>query len=314
MQTCAATKLVFRFSMSKILISGADSFTGRYLAASLHQAGHEVHGLIREPIVGSIAGVQAMHVVDLADAAGLATVVRNVQPHKVAHLAAISFVAHGDPAAIYNTNVVGTRNLLEALVQSQAPLDVVLLASSANVYGNAIEGVLDENTPFAPANDYAVSKVAMEYVAQLYSQRLPIVITRPFNYTGVGQSPSFLLPKIVSHFQQRASILELGNLDVVRDFSDVRTVAERYKLLLEAAPIGDVFNVCSGVGHSLMDVVQMARDLTSHSLEVRVNPAFVRANEVRQLIGSSAKLDHAVGKPSDIALKDTLQWMLSSTH
>lgn len=297
--------------MSKILISGADSFTGRYLAATLHQAGHEVHGLIREPIADTIAGVHAMHVADLADTAGLAAVARAVQPHKVAHLAAISFVAHGDIAAIYATNVVGTRNLLEALAHSKAPLDSVLLASSANVYGNAVGGVLHEAMAPAPANDYAVSKLAMEYVARLYADRLPIVLTRPFNYTGVGQADSFLIPKIISHVRRRAAHIELGNLDVARDFSDVRMVAQLYQRLLDTpAAVGQTFNVCSGQAWTLGEVLAMVRELSGHNLEVRINPAFVRANEVQTLLGSRAKLDAAVGVLPEMALQDTLRWML----
>jgi GDP-6-deoxy-D-talose 4-dehydrogenase len=297
--------------MSKVLISGADSFTGRYLAATLHQAGHEVHGLVRAPIDGAIEGVQALHVADLADAAGLAAVVRDVQPHKVVHLAAISFVAHGDVAAIYATNVVGTRNLLEALVQSKAPLQSVLVASSANVYGNSVGGVLDEATPPAPANDYAVSKLAMEYVVRLYADRLPVVVTRPFNYTGVGQADNFLIPKIVSHIRKRAPLIELGNLDVARDFSDVRMVARVYSRLLDTpAAVGQTFNVCSGKAWSLNDVLQMVRDISGHDFEVRVNPAFVRSNEVKTLLGSRAKLDATVGAMPEIPLQDTLRWML----
>jgi GDP-6-deoxy-D-talose 4-dehydrogenase len=297
--------------MSKILISGADSFTGRYLAATLQQAGHEVHGLVRKPIADGVPGVHALHVADLADSAALSAVAREVQPHKVAHLAAISFVAHGDVADIYATNVVGTRNLLEALAQSKAPLESVLLASSANVYGNSVGGVLGEATPPAPANDYAVSKLAMEYVAHLYAKRLPIVLTRPFNYTGVGQAESFLIPKIVSHVRRRAPLIELGNLNVARDFSDVRTVVALYQRLLDTpAAVGQTFNVCSGKAWTLNDVLDMVRKISGHDFEVRVNPAFVRQNEVKTLLGNRAKLDAIVGEVPEVTLQDTLRWML----
>lgn len=300
--------------MSKILVTGAEGFTGRYLAAELQRAGYEVHGLVHKPVAsGKVPGVSALHVADLSDAAALAAVVNEVQPDKVVHLAAIAFVAHGDIESIYRTNLVGTRHLLEALAQSKAPLDAVLLASSANVYGNSVGGVLDENTPPAPANDYAVSKLAMEYAARLYAGRLPLIMARPFNYTGVGQAESFLIPKIVNHVRRRAPLIELGNLDVARDFSDVRNVVQLYRRLLEApAAVGQTLNVCSGQAWSLNDVLAMVREISGHDFEVRVNPAFVRQNEVKTLLGSRAKLDAVVGEVPEITLRDTLRWMLEA--
>lgn len=300
--------------MNKILVTGAAGFTGRYLAAELQRAGYEVHGLVHKSVdSGKVDGVSALHVADLSDAAGLAAVVHAVQPDKVVHLAAIAFVAHGDIEAIYRTNLIGTRHLLEALAQSKVPLDAVLLASSANVYGNSVGGVLDENTPPAPANDYAVSKLAMEYVARLYADRLPLITVRPFNYTGVGQAESFLIPKIVNHVRRRAPLIELGNLDVARDFSDVRNVVQLYRRLLEApAAVGQTFNVCSGQAWSLNDVLTMVREISGHDFEVRVNPAFVRQNEVKTLVGSRAKLDAVVGEVPEISLRDTLRWMLEA--
>ena len=157
----------------------------------------------------------------------------------------------------------------------------------------------------------------MEYAARLYADRLPLIMARPFNYTGVGQSESFLIPKIVSHVRRRAPVIELGNLEVARDFSDVRNVAELYRRLLEApAAVGQTFNVCSGQAWSLNDVLTMAREISGHDFDVRVNPAFVRQNEVKTLIGSRARLDAVVGQASnpmpEIALRDTLRWMLEA--
>jgi GDP-6-deoxy-D-talose 4-dehydrogenase len=302
--------------MKKILITGADGFTGRYLANELQRAGYEVHGLVHKPLADGVAGVAKLHVGDLSDAARLTAVVQEVQPHQVAHLAAIAFVAHGDVDAMYRTNVVGTRNLLEALVQGKAPVEKVLLPSSANIYGNSVGGVLDEATPAAPANDYAVSKLAMEHVARLYAERLPLVLARPFNYTGVGQSESFLIPKIVNHVRRRAPLIELGNLEVARDFSDVRTVVQCYHRLLKAdaaAVLGQTFNVCSGQAWTLNEVLAMVREISGHPFEVRVNPAFVRQNEVKLLLGSNAKLEAAIGALPPIALGDTLRWMLEAS-
>ncbi len=250
-----------------------------------------------------------MYQVDLCDRAQLARVVADVQPDVVAHLAAIAFVAHGDADAIYRTNVVGTRNLLEALAGLKNRPKAVLLASSANIYGNAAVEIIDESVEPNPANDYAVSKLSMEYMARLWTDKLPIVVARPFNYTGVGQSPQFLLPKIVGHFQRGERVIELGNIDVERDFSDVRRVVDAYRRLLQLAPAGGVFNVCSGRAVSLKAVIALMGQIAGYEIEVRVNPAFVRANEVRRLQGNAAQLESIVGPLDDIPLESTLRWM-----
>jgi len=300
--------------MLKALITGINGFTGRYMAAELMRAGYDVVGLVHKPMAEPIAGVSAVYVCDLNDASAVTRVVNEIQPQLVAHLAAIAFVAHGDVDAIYRTNVVGARNLLEALsCLAQVP-KAVLVASSANVYGNTVDGQLDELTPPAPANDYAVSKLAMEYVAKLYNDRLPITLVRPFNYTGVGQSESFLLPKIVSHVRRGAKVIELGNISVARDFSDVRMVVQYYRRLLESpSAVGEVFNICSGDAHTLEEVLDLVRTISKHDFEVNVNPAFVRANEVKLLIGDPAKVHAQVGTVDAISLTDTLRWMLEAT-
>ena len=135
------------------------------------------------------------------------------------------------------------------------------------------------------------------------------MIARPFNYTGVGQSENFLLPKIVSHFRKGARRIELGNLAIARDFSDVRMVAKSYRRLLAAAPGGEAFNVCSGRSHSLENLIDMMSDIAGYRIEVHVNPAFVRANEVLTLVGSNAKLARAIGNIEPTPLLDTLRWM-----
>lgn len=301
------------WTMPKAMITGVNGFTGRYLAGTLQQAGYTVVGLAGEAPGAPIPDVDVLHVCALADRERLTELVGSEQPDVVAHLAAIAFVAHGDADAIYQTNLLGTRNLLEALRHAAAP-QAVLLASSANVYGNATAGVLDEACPPAPANDYAVSKLAMEYVARLYSGSLPIILARPFNYTGVGQSEQFLLPKIVKHVQRREAVIELGNLDVARDFSDVRTVVQCYRRLLETpAARGGVFNICSGKAHTLDEVLEMVRQNAGYDFAVRVNPQFVRANEIKTLCGSRARLESVIGAVTDIPLTETLGWMIA-TH
>jgi nucleoside-diphosphate-sugar epimerase len=289
----------------RVLITGIHGFTGRFMAAELAAQGCEVVGIGRQP------SKEAGYVqVDLANTAELQKHLNEIQPDVVVHLAAVAFVGHGVADAFYQVNLLGTRNLLEAIDACGKTPECVLIASSANVYGNTSEGRLNEATAPSPANDYAVSKIAMEYMASLWHHRLPIIITRPFNYTGVGQDENFLLPKIVSHFLRKADTIELGNLDVWRDFSDVRAVVSAYRGLLEAQPIGQTINVSSGVTHSLREVIDMCSEITGHQILTEVNPAFVRENEVKTLCGDNSRLRELVPKWQTPPLKETLRWML----
>jgi nucleoside-diphosphate-sugar epimerase len=292
----------------RALITGLRGFTGYYMARELSAAGYHVHGTV---LPGEPTGPD-IFAVDLLDRASVAAAVEQVRPDVVVHLAAIAFVAHNDADQMYRVNVVGTRNLLEALAAGPHKPSSVLLASSANIYGNADVAVIDENVPPNPANDYAVSKLAMEAMARLWLDRLPITIARPFNYTGVGQAENFLLPKIVSHFRKEARRIELGNLAIARDFSDVRMVAKSYRRLLAAAPSGEAFNVCSGQPHSLESLIDMMSEIAGYRIEVHVNPAFVRANEVLTLTGSNAKLAGVIGRIEPTPLSETLRWMYTA--
>jgi nucleoside-diphosphate-sugar epimerase len=292
----------------RALITGLRGFTGYYMARELSAAGYHVHGTV---LPGEPTGPD-IFAVDLLDRASVARAIEEVRPDVVVHLAGIAFVAHNDADQMYRVNVVGTRNLLEALAAGSHKPSSVLLASSANIYGNADVPVIDEHVPPSPANDYAVSKLAMEYMARLWMDKLPITIARPFNYTGVGQSENFLLPKIVSHFRKEARRIELGNLAIARDFSDVRMVARSYRRLLAAAPAGEAFNVCSGHPHSLESLIDTMSDIAGYRIEVHVNPAFVRANEVLTLTGSNAKLAGVIGDIAPAPLVETLRWMYTA--
>ena len=148
--------------------------------------------------------------------------------------------------------------------------------------------------------------------ARLWQERLPIVLVRPFNYTGRGQSVDFLIPKLVAHFRRRAPRIRLGNLDVERDFSDVRAVANAYRRLLEAeAAVGQVVNLCSGRTERLRDLIAQLETLSGHRLAIDVDPALVRAHEVRRLGGDPARLRQLIGPWESPPLADTLAWMLA---
>jgi nucleoside-diphosphate-sugar epimerase len=277
-----------------ILLTGSAGFTGLIFRQQAEAVGHTVWPMAA----------------DLTDKAAVAAEIAQVRPRAVVHLAAISFVGHADDAAFYAVNVVGTTNLLSALAALPEKPCKVLLASSANVYGNCDASPITEDQTPSPVNHYATSKLAMENMALTFLDRLPIVVTRPFNYTGPGQASQFLMPKLVSHFAHKASRIELGNLHVEREFNDVRMVCEAYLRLLEKGQSGQVYNVCSGQPYTLQHVINTLEHITGHTLAVEVNSAFVRANEVHRLCGDPAKLLAAVGPLGHWDLDDTLRWML----
>ncbi|MGK5078567.1 GDP-mannose 4,6-dehydratase [Janthinobacterium sp. HLX7-2] len=285
----------------KILLTGASGFTGRPFAEMALASGHQVVALN----------------CDLADKVALRQQVLAAAPDSVVHLAAISFVGHADDKAFYGVNVLGTMNLLEALLALPVAPRRVLLASSANVYGNCEASPITESQPPAPVNHYAMSKLAMEHMARTYGQRLSLLFTRPFNYTGAGQAPQFLVPKLVSHFARLAPAIELGNLHVEREFNDVAMVCDAYLKLLDYGVPGETYNICSGNAYTLQHLIDVLSYLTNHKIEVRVNPAFVRQGEVHRLCGSPAKLDNLLEQAGcslhNPSLESTLRGMLAAS-
>lgn len=290
-----------------LLITGVHGFTGPYVRAEFEASGYRVVGTVMSP-----SPREDEVVLDLTSMESCQAVVDAVKPDYVLHLAGISFVQHADAAAFYNVNVIGTENLLRACARSARRPSKLVLASSGNVYGNASEGTLNEETRLAPVNHYGISKVAMEYMARTWFEKLPMVIARPFNYTGVGQPEHFLIPKIVQHFRDGLPQIELGNLDVSRDFSDVRMVARRYRKLIESDIRSDVVNICSEHPYSLNDILDMMRTISGRDIDVRVNPEFVRPNEVKVLVGDATKMHALLQDSKNIPLMDTLAWMYSA--
>ena len=206
---------------------------------------------------------------------------------------------------------MGTRNLLDMLARANTPPECTILASSANVYGNSKLEVLSEDSPVNPVNDYAVSKLAMEYMAKTFMDRLPIVITRPFNYTGIGQDKRFLIPKIIFHYGARRDVIQLGNLDVHRDFSDVRDVARAYFALAGSQAAGEIINICSGTTISLGTVLEKVESISGHSLKVEINPKLIRKNEVKYLAGDPSKLHTFLPLTPGRDITATISWMIN---
>ena len=258
----------------KILITGANGFTGQHFAKFAHDAGYETISLTS----------------NLNDIPSIELEVIEANADFIAHFAGISFVPSKDQEAFYRVHALGTSNLLNAALKQANLPKKILLASSATVYGNSINLLSDEKQDLSPIDHYAISKVAMEEMAKTYYQSLPIVVARPFNYTGPGQKENFLIPKLIQHFSEKKSIIELGNLEIEREFNDIQTICFAYLSLLEFGEKSETYNVCSGHARSLKLVLDTLIEMTGHSIEIKVNPDFVRANEIRRMCGNPSKL------------------------
>ena len=280
----------------RILVTGINGFTGSHLKPELEAHGHTVKGLYS----------------NLTEPEAISTEIAKLKPEAVVHLAGISYVGHGNVREFYEVNLIGTQNLLKALDKHAPDVRSILLTSSGNIYGNQVEDDLSEEIIPCPTNDYAVSKLAMEKMAQLWVDRLPLFIVRPFNYTGIGQKQQFLVPKIIAHFRKQKSTIELGCLDVWREFGDVRTVVDIYRRLVELCPLGNTLNVCTGQTHSLREVISLCEKITGHSIKIQINPEFFRSNEVLLLRGSNNRLKKIIREWKSFCLEETLTWMLGN--
>lgn len=276
----------------RIALTGANGFTGRFVIEALSARGIECVPLS----------------VDLADKDAVEATVADTAFDRLIHLAARAFVNASDWEAFYTVNQLGTFHLLDAVARVR-PDTRCIISSSAQVYGPGAQGLVVEDAPTRPANHYAISKLAMEEGAALWRNRLEIVCARPFNYTGVGQGIEYLVPKIVDHFRRGADTIELGNLFVKRDFGDVRSVAEAYAGLALADAPPALINICTGTVRSIDDILATLNQISGHRIDVKVNPAFVRANDVPVLGGDVARLRTALPDWHPRDLSDTLDWM-----
>lgn len=293
-------------SSRKVLVTGVRGFTGVHMVRELERNGYEVIGVDRQRRDGDTL---VSHACDIGDPDDVKRLIDQTRPDYLVHLAGIAHVAHGDPHAFFRVNLFGAINMIEAMAALGMSPSKLLFPSSANVYGAAAQAVLDESICPRPVNYYGSSKLAMEHQAANWFDRLPIVIARPFNYTGPGQDSSFVIPKIIGHFQARKPRIDLGNIEVEREFNDVRDVCRNYRLLLESDLTGAVVNVCSGVSHSLRSILDQMTRIAGYRIEIDVNPALVRSNEIPRLMGSNARLHAAIGQQPYRSIGDTLSWM-----
>jgi len=270
----------------RILVTGAQGFTGRALCQALKALGKEVVSL--EDARGSF--------VDLCDRSAVDAAIMALKPTLVYHLAGIATNLHPDVGQLYQVNVVGTANLLAALTTLSHRPRGIIIASSVTVYGLPRTGsCLDEETPLCPAHHYGSSKWAAEEVARHFRRELPILIVRPFNYTGPGQSEDFVVAKLVQHFARRDPLIRMGNLEIARDFMALDSVVDVYCRLGQLTHFTGAVNIASGRAISLKEIIGWLETLTGHVISIETDPRFLRPDEVSVLYGSTDALHRLIG-------------------
>ncbi len=296
----------------RAVVTGGRGFVGQHLTAHLHSLGEDVAILDRN-------GADA---VDIVDADAVRRWIGNVGPDVVYHLAARSHVgaSWNDEEAVQRVNVGGTANVISA--SSAAGVTRIVVVGSAEEYGriDASAEPVRETTPLRPVSPYARSKVAAEELA-LAAQRdgsIDVICVRAFNHTGPGQSPNFLVPGLATRIAaaERAGSddIAVGNLDSVRDYSDVRDVVRAYRLLAERGQPGQVYNVCSGNGVTVADIARGLLALARRPLRLAVDPELVRPVDVPVLVGDSTRLRDATGWTRQIPLERTLADVLDAAR
>jgi len=278
----------------RLLLTGAQGFTGKHLANAAKLAGFEVFALEA----------------NLQDGQQVREQVVQIKPTHVIHLAGISHLTASDPQIYYQVNLLGSLSLLDALAALPIAPKKVILASSSNVYGNNTNSPVTEAEAPSPIGHYAMSKLAMEYMSRPVMEKLSIVIVRPFNYTGVGHASNFVIPKIVDHFKRQATSIELGNLEVLREYNDVRDICIMYLRLLKLGQPGLTYNLATGRTYSLDTVIGLLQNICGYKITVKSNPQFMRANEIHLLAGDGALLQECIGLIALHPLEETLRWML----
>jgi len=291
----------------KALVTGAGGFVGALLVEHLEASGDDVVGLDR---------AQGP---DMTDPGAVREAVGHHRPDAVYHLAAVTHVGASwdEPLEVFRINAEGTLNVLSAC--SAAGVGRVLVVGSADEYGavRPEDLPLTEEAPLRPLTPYGASKVAAEYLGlqAFLGDGLPVIRVRAFNHTGATQPDRFMIPglarRIAAAERDGRKEIPVGSLEPVRDFTNVADVVVAYRLLIERGEPGQVYNVCSGVGHSVGEVAERLLALARHAIELVPDPALIRPIEVPRLVGDNRRLRDATGWEPAISFDDTLAAVLN---
>ncbi|MGX5217401.1 GDP-mannose 4,6-dehydratase [Pseudomonas sp. S9] len=294
--------------MSRLFVTGRSGFVGRHLEKVLASRPGSDWQLIESAKF------------DLLEPASLDAALAEACPDAVIHLAGQTFVpeAFRDPQRTFDVNLLGTLNLLQAL-KRRGFSGTFLYVSSGDVYGHVDtpDMPISEALPVKPRNPYAVSKVAAELLCQQwgYTESWRVLIARPFNHIGSGQNETFLVADMARQLirikrGQQAPVLTVGDVDVTRDFLDVRDVVTAYLLMLETGQAGEVYNLCSGIERSVRDVIVDMAHLAGLEVALEQDPARLRKAEQRRVVGCSEKLQKQTGWKPGTDFSETLLGVL----
>jgi len=301
--------------MARILVTGARGFVGPHLLRRLRAEGHDVWGTDRT----DAAEAPQQRACDLTDADAVRALCDDLRPDAVVHLASVSSVGRSfdAPQLTLQNNLLAACNVFEAL--RGRPATRVLVVGSAEQYGRVQpeDMPITESQPFRPSSPYAVSKVAQEILALQYhaTYGLDVVLVRSFNHSGPGQSEDFVLPAVARQVAAAEAghvppWVRVGNLDVARDFLDVRDVVRAYALLLEHGASGSAYNICRGRAESLQALVQALLHKSRVPLRLEPDPARLRPSDLPVLIGDNRRLCAATGWQPEIPMETTLDDVL----
>lgn len=293
--------------MQTVLITGASGFIGHHLMRSLSDSGYRVLGTTSKIIEPGFV------VCDITDYYQVQNVFEDAQPDIIIHAAGLSSVTKSQAMDYYRVNVGGTENVIEA-IQTLGGRKRIIFLSSATVYGNQNVEVLGEDLSPKPVNHYGYSKFIAERLMCAAAEKHDVTILRLFNVIGAGQDESFIVPKLVRHFKDRATQIELGNIASQRDYLPVSTLTTIVSELIDLQDsYGETINVCQGDGTSVQELLKILEDLTNHKIDVKVSEKFLRRNEVWRLVGDVRKLERILGHaPHHSDLVSTLQGILNA--
>ncbi len=306
----------------KLLVTGATGFVGTHLLKALDRPGQRIYGTSfpHDPDGPGLSCECRICRLDIRDRAAVMALFADVRPDWVFHLAAVSNVRHSweKRSETLETNLMGTLHVLEA-IRASAPEARLLFASSSNVYRDVStpgQG-LSETDAVRPVSPYAFTKISGEMLCALYAEveGLDVVISRAFPHTGPGQSPDFVCSdwaRQIARIErgEQRPVIRVGNLEVSRDFCDVRDVVKAYIRLLELGESNQIYNVATGTAVRLGGILDRLLSLTPLEVDVQVDPGKLRPSDISRLCGDFSKLNRITGWKPDIPLDRTLADLL----